>query len=86
MRQGMDTDRAGYREVTGGVRSLCGALVELADALQELPVPEQLRGRYRRHRLEAELARMGRTARTHVQTLHARSGKDSSDADQEEPR
>ena len=85
VRQGMDTDRAGYREVTGGVRSLCGALVELADALQELPVPEQLRGRYRRHRLEAELARMGRTARTHVQTLKHAVAKTPSDADQEEP-
>lgn len=74
IREGIDTPRPDYQVVRRSALELCRRLVELATALDQLDVPEQLRGRYRRRRLEAEIARMGRTARAHSALVAAATG------------
>ena len=63
IRAGIDTGRPAYGEVVRRARSLRAALTELADAFNRISVPERLRGRYRRRRLEMEVGRLGRAAR-----------------------
>ncbi|MFN3219813.1 MAG: RecQ family ATP-dependent DNA helicase [Acidimicrobiales bacterium] len=69
LRRGFDTDRAAFRPLRTSAGALAHALIELADALQGLAVPAELRRPYRQRRLEDEIARMGRTARGCATTL-----------------
>lgn len=60
--QPYDVSRPAYVLVKESARELRSHLRDLADALGSLEVPQRLRGRYRRRRLEAEIARIGREA------------------------
>lgn len=60
VRQGFDTRRPEYLVVDSVLARLATSLHELGKAIGELPVPEKLRRRYRRRRLEAEIRRMSR--------------------------
>ena len=60
IRRGVDTHHPSYRTVLEMSRAMRGALRQVADALNEISVPEELLGRYRRDALEDELARFGR--------------------------
>ena len=71
VRPGLDTDSPVFAGVRRSSRELCSALRDLADSLGALVVPQQLTGRYSRRRLEAEIARMGRTARAAASALSA---------------
>jgi Rad3-related DNA helicase len=62
--------RPGFAAVRAAAVSLAAALRDLASQLAELPVPAQLRGRYRRHRLEQELSRAGRRLRDAAETIY----------------
>jgi ATP-dependent DNA helicase RecQ len=59
----LDVARPSYGVVLEAARALRERLRDLVGALAALEVPERLRGRYRRRRLEAEIARVGREAR-----------------------
>ena len=63
LRRGLDTDRPGYRTVLKRAGSLSTELLRLAGALNDLTVPPDVRTPYRRHRLEQEIARVGRESR-----------------------
>ena len=63
IRRSSDVRHPDYRETLTTGKHLVQALRGLADALNEVNLPEKLAGRYRRHRLEAEVARLGRSAR-----------------------
>ena len=63
IRRGEANRRGAYRPVLEQGRALRDALRGAADALDEMEVPEQPQGRYRRHALEEEKARVGREAR-----------------------
>ena len=62
--------RPGFAAVRAAAVSLAASLRDLASQLSELPVPAQLRGRYRRHRLEQELSRAGRRLRDAAETVY----------------
>ena len=63
IRRGEANRHGAYQPVLEQGRALRDALRGAADALDEMEVPEQPRGRYRRHALEEEKARVGREAR-----------------------
>ena len=63
IRRGSDVRHPDYAEALTTGRHLAQALGGLAGALNEVNLPEELAGRYQRHRLEAEVARLGRSAR-----------------------
>ena len=63
IRRGIDTLHPSYRKVLETGRAIRTALQRIVDALDEITVPERLRGRYRRDALEDELARLGRETR-----------------------
>ncbi len=69
IRPGIDTRRAAYRKVREPGKRLCMALLKIADALNEIVIPEELHGRYRQRRLEAEIVRIGREARKASQVM-----------------
>ena len=61
--RGADRRHQSYRRVESAGRTLRAALREVADALDDIHVPQQLTGRHRREALEDEKARLGREAR-----------------------
>ena len=61
--RGADRRHQSYRRVESAGRTLRTALREVADALDDIHVPQQLTGRHRREALEDEKARLGREAR-----------------------
>ena len=61
--RGADRRHQSYRRVESGGRTLRDALREVAGALDDIDVPQQLTGRYRTEALEDEKARLGREAR-----------------------
>ena len=63
LRRGLDTDRPGYRTVLNRAGTLSTELLRLAGTLNDLTVPADVRTPYRRQRLEAEIARVGRESR-----------------------
>ena len=63
IRRSSDVRHPDYAEALTTGRHLAQALGGLAGALNEVNLPEELAGRYQRHRLEAEVARLGRSAR-----------------------
>ena len=69
IRRGHDTQHPDYREVLTNGQHLVQALRGLADSLNEVNLPEELSGRYRRSRLEAEVGRLGRIARDAARTV-----------------
>ena len=64
-----DVRHPDYSETLTTGKHLAQALRSLADALNEVNLPEELAGRYQRHRLEAEVARLGRSAREAARTV-----------------
>ena len=64
IRRGADTKNPHYRAVAEAGKKLRDALRGIAAAFNEVTVPEKPQGRYRRHRLEDEVRRLGNTART----------------------
>ncbi len=69
IRRGHDTQHPDYREVLTSGQRLVEALRGLADSLNEVNLPAELSGRYRRSRLEAEASRHGRAARDAARTV-----------------
>lgn len=63
LRRGLDTRDPAFQSVLGATAALRDALRAIADALNDLEVPKKVRRPYRRYRLEAEIGRVGRTAR-----------------------
>ena len=61
--RGADRRHQSYGRVESAGRALRDALREVADALDDIDVPQQLAGRYRTEALEDEKARLGREAR-----------------------
>ena len=61
--RGADRRHQSYRRVESAGRTLRDALREVADALDDIDVPQQLAGRHRTEALEDEKARLGREAR-----------------------
>ena len=61
--RGADRRHQSYGRVESAGRALRAALREVADALDDIDVPQQLAGRYRTEALEDEKARLGREAR-----------------------
>ena len=61
--RGVDRRHRTYQRVEDRGRALRDALRQAADALDEIDVPDRLRGRYRTDVLEDEKARLGREAR-----------------------
>lgn len=78
IRPGIDTAHPDYDAVLREGRLLAETLEGVVDKLNEINLPEQLEGNYRRDRLEAEMHRLGRFAREAARTLrrviHADSG------------
>ncbi len=78
IRRGIDTAHPDYYAVLREGRSLAEALEGIVGELNEINLPEQLAGRYRRDRLEAEMLHLGRFARNAAKTLrrviHADAG------------
>lgn len=78
IRRGIDTAHPDYYAVLREGRSLAEAVEGIVGELNEINLPEQLAGRYRRDRLEAELRHLGRFARNAAKTLrrviHADAG------------
>ena len=70
IRRGHDTRHPDYRPVLETGKRLETALRALADSLNDVNLPERLAGRYRRHRLEAEVSRLGRSARDAARTIN----------------
>jgi ATP-dependent DNA helicase RecQ len=66
IRRGSDVRHPDYGEVLATGKQLVEALRGLAGALNEVNLPNELAGRYKRNRLEAEIARHGRFARDAV--------------------
>ena len=69
IRRGHDTRHPDYGEVLATGKHLVQALSAVASALNEVNLPEELAGRYQRHRLEAEVNRLGRAARDAARTI-----------------
>ncbi|MCY4271876.1 MAG: RecQ family ATP-dependent DNA helicase [bacterium] len=64
IKKGIDTLHPDYKQpVLGPGLSLQGALFKLADAFNEVNLPEELAPGYRRDRLEAQISRLGKQAR-----------------------
>ncbi len=78
IRRGIDTAHPDYYAVLREGRSLAEALDGIVGELNAINLPEQLRGRYRRDRLEAEMRHLGRFARNAAKTvrrvIHADAG------------
>lgn len=62
LRRGLDTRDSRYATVNASSARVASSLRALRDALDELTVPAELRGRYRQSRLEKEKARLARRA------------------------
>jgi ATP-dependent DNA helicase RecQ len=71
LRAGIDTRQIQFQLVRNEAASLATSLLALSAALNALTVPADLKRPYRRSRLEAELNRIGRTAREKANTLGA---------------
>ncbi len=71
IRRGIDTAHPDYYAVLREGRSLAEAVEGIVGELNEINLPEQLAGRYRRDRLEAELRHLGRFARSAANTLRS---------------
>ncbi|MCY4176674.1 MAG: RecQ family ATP-dependent DNA helicase [Acidimicrobiaceae bacterium] len=69
IRQGHDTRHHDYQEVRNLGQHLVDDLYGLADSLNAVNLPEELSGRYQRRRLEAEVLRLGLTAREAARTI-----------------
>jgi ATP-dependent DNA helicase DinG len=69
VRPGLDTARPAYSGVRTSSTQLATALRSLAVALDDLEIPETLRRRYRRRRLENEKARLARRLREAAQQV-----------------
>lgn len=69
IRRGIDTAHPDYYAVLREGRALAEALQGIVGELNEINLPQQLEGRYRRDRLEAEMRRLGRFAREAAKTL-----------------
>ncbi len=69
IRRSNDVRHPDYAEALTTGKHLVHALCGLAEALNEVNLPEELAGRYQRHRLEAEVARLGRSARDAARTV-----------------
>ena len=69
IRRSSDVRHPDYGEALATGKHLAQVVRDLAGALNEVNVPEELAGRYQRHRLEAELARLGRAARDAARTV-----------------
>lgn len=69
IRRGIDTAHPDYYAVLREGRALAEALKGIVGELDEINLPQQLEGRYRRDRLEAEMRRIGRFAREAAKTL-----------------
>ena len=68
--RGHDTRHPDYeRPVLGTGLALQDALVGLANAFNNVNLPKELRRGYRRHRIEAEISRLGRQARETARTV-----------------
>ncbi len=63
IRPGIDPVRSAYRPVIERAIALRTALEQQADTFNQIHVPAELHGRYRRQNLEDELRRLGREAR-----------------------
>ncbi len=78
IRRGIDTAHPDYYAVLREGRSLAEALEGIVGELDEINLPMQLLGRYRRDRLEAEIRHLGRFARNAAKTvrrvIHADAG------------
>lgn len=78
IRRGIDTAHPDYYKVLREGRSLAEALEGVVGELDAINLPQQLEGRYQRDRLEAEVRRLGRFARSAAKTLrrvvHADAG------------
>ncbi len=61
LRAGVDTGRPAYQVVLAASQGLTARLDGLRNSIRSLPVPEALRGPYRRERLEAELSRAAKS-------------------------
>ncbi len=69
--RGVDRRHPAYKRVEDAGRALRSALRQAADVLDDIDVPEQLAGRYRRDALEDEKARLGREARNAAELVDA---------------
>ncbi len=69
--RGVDRRHQPYQRVGDAGRALRSALRQVADALDEIDVPEQIGGRYRRDALEDEKARLGREAHNAAELVDA---------------
>ena len=69
--RGVDRRHPAYQRVEDAGRALRGALRQAAEALDDIDVPEQLGGRYRRDALEDEKSRLGREARNAAELVDA---------------
>ena len=69
LRAGIDTAHPDYYSVLREGRGLAEALRGVAGALNDVNLPDELRGRYRRERLEREVRRLGRLARSAARTV-----------------
>ena len=69
IRRSSDVRHPDYGEVLATGEQLTRALHAVAGALNEVNLPEKLAGHYQRHRLEAEVARLGRSARDAARTV-----------------
>ena len=69
IRRSSDVRHPDFAEALTTGKHLVQALRGLAEALNEVNLPEELAGRYQRQRLEAEVARLGRSARDAARTV-----------------
>ena len=69
IRPAIDTRHPDYVGVFRTAGDLVGALYGVADALNEINLPAEPAAPYRRHRLENEMARLGRRARDLANTI-----------------
>ena len=69
LRAGIDTAHPDYYPVLREGRGLAEALRGIAGALNDINLPERLQGLYRRERLEREMRRLGRLARSSARTV-----------------
>ena len=79
LRRGLDTARRDYRPVLHQARSLTRELVGLAETLNDLKVPPDMRAPYRRRRLEEEIARVGRESREQAKLAASIAGCEGDD-------
>ena len=70
IRKGTDTLHPDYQQpVLGPGRELQDALFELADAFNDVNLPDELATGYRRHRVESMIGRLGKQARETAMTI-----------------